>query len=148
MSDRIDPPAFSEWRPWPDARDGSLVYDHGQHWCANADAHPDNHDGYPDPDRHLPWHECRSNDIYIDGGGDDLADEPVGISACLAAPFRYGSPRPAPLSHPRLVLEVWPESRNEAGRRISLPAGEALRLARVLIHLADRLTFVDRPARE
>ena len=59
MSDRIDPSSWPSPRgPWPQVSDLSRLYDHGQPWCVNAAAHPDLNDGYPDPDRHLPWHEC------------------------------------------------------------------------------------------
>ena len=55
MTNRIDP---SEWPsrrgPWPEGSDPSRLYDHAQPWCANAAAHPDEHDGYPDPNAHLP----------------------------------------------------------------------------------------------
>ena len=81
MSDRIDPPADGPGRgPWRQVGDLSRLYDHGWPWCTNAAAHPDRHDGYPDPDGHRPWHECRGGEAFVDGACRDLDGDLVGLS--------------------------------------------------------------------
>jgi hypothetical protein len=147
MSDRIDPPTGDfEQGPWPQVSDLSRLYDHGQPWCVNAPAHPDRDGGYPDPERHLPWHECHSDAAFVDGVRRDLAGEPVGVSVYNAAPFRFGELRDdEPPAVPRVVLETW-TSDVAPSHRVSLTAGEALRLARILMRCADELTFVQRAA--
>jgi hypothetical protein len=112
----------------------------------NAAGHPDPDGGYPDSNRHLPWHECRGAEMFVDGVCRDLDGEPVGVSVYDAAPFRFGEPRDdASPSAPRVVLETW-TSDDEPSHRVSLTAGEALRLARILVCCADELTFVQRAA--
>jgi hypothetical protein len=94
MSARIDPPTSDiEQGPWPQVSDASRLYDHGQPWRMNAAAHPDNHDGYPDAERHVPWHECHGRELFIDGARRDLDGAPVGVTVYIAAPFRFGQPR-------------------------------------------------------
>ena len=143
MTDRSD----SASRPWPEVSDLSRLYDHGQPWCANAVAHPDRNDGYPDPQRHLPWHECRSREAYLDDACRAVHGDELGLCVYLAAPFRFGQPRTAaePFAA-RVVIETWQPDADEPSQRISVSAGSALRLARVLIHLVDELTFVTRAA--
>lgn len=143
MSDRIDPFISSAPPgPWPAVTDTSRLYDHGQPWCVNAAAHPDRNAGYPDRDRHMPWHECRTRETYLDSALLDLDGDPVGISAYAAAPFRFGQPRTAAsASAPRIVVESWPREADGPALRFSLDAAQALRLARNLVHLADQLTF-------
>ena len=139
MSDRIDSLGWPSPRgPWPDVTDLSRLYDHGQPWCVNADGHPDAEHGYPDPGRHLPWHECRSIELNVDGALRELDGEQLGMSAYIAAPFRFGQTRDALApSSPRIVLESWPVDADEPAQRISLTQGEALRLARTIVRLID-----------
>jgi hypothetical protein len=147
MSDRIDPPGdeFGQG-PWPQVDDPSMLFDHGWPWCVNAAGHPDPDDGYPDLKRHLPWHECHSHAEFLDGVRRDLDGEAVGVSVYNAAPFKFGQPRDdTPPPSPRVVLETWTED-DEPAQRVSLTAGEALRLARILERRADELTFVQRAA--
>ncbi len=81
MSDRIDPANDDlERRPWPQVSDLSRLFDRGRPWCVNAAAHPDENHDYPDPERHLPWHECRSAETFVDGVCRDLAGESVAVS--------------------------------------------------------------------
>src|SRR4051794_38860784 len=109
MSNRIHPPEWPSPRgPWPDVDGVDRLYEHGWPWCVNAAAHPDNHDGYPDAERHVPWHECRGRELFIDGARRDLDGVPVGISIYIAAPFRFGQPRDErPPDAARVVLEPW-----------------------------------------
>jgi hypothetical protein len=112
----------------------------------NAAAHPDREAGYPDPERHLPWHECHSQAAFLDGVRRNLDGEPAGMSVYNAAAFRFGMPRDNTSStEPRVVLETWTGG-DDAPQRVSLTAGEALRLARILVRCADALTFVQRAA--
>jgi hypothetical protein len=147
MTDRIDSSHWPSPRgPWPEVTDASRLYDHGRPWCVNADAHPDRTGGYPDPDRHVPWHECQTAETYIDGTRRNLDGEPVDVSVYAAAPFRFGELRgQGALSSAGIVIETWPTGTDEPAERVSLTPGEALRLARILIHLADQLTLT-RPA--
>ena len=142
MSDRIDSLGWPSPRgPWPEVTDLSRLYDHGQPWCVNAEAHPDAEDGYPDPSRHLPWHECRGIELNVDGVMRGLDGEELSMSVYVAAPFRFGKHRAALApSSPRLVLESWPADSDQPAHRISLSQGEALRLARMLVRLTDGLT--------
>jgi hypothetical protein len=147
MSDRIDPPDDGfEQGPWPRADDPGRLFDHGWPWCVNAAGHPDRDGGYPDPERHLPAHECHSRAAFVDGACLDLDGEPLGVSVYNAAPFRFGQRRDEvrPAS-PRVVLEAW-TSDDETVQRISVTPGEALRLARILVRWADELTFIQRAA--
>jgi hypothetical protein len=147
MSDRIDPPNDHLARgPWPPVSDLSRLHDHGWPWCTNAAGHPDRTGGYPDPQRHLPWHECHGPAAFLDGACRDLAGEPLGVRAYNAAPFRFGELREeVPPAQPRVVVETW-TSGDKSSVRVSLTAGEALRLARILVRCADDLTFVQRAA--
>jgi hypothetical protein len=147
MTDRIDPTAWPSTRgPWPEVTDPSRLYDHGRAWCTNAAGHPGD-DGYPDPDRHVPWHECRGPELSISEVRRDLDGEQVEMSAYVAAAFRYGQPRELPPQSPtRVVIETWERASDETTMRLSLSAGEALRLARVLTHLVDEITFARRAA--
>ena len=143
MSDRIDRPDDRPPRgPWPEATDASRVYDHGRGWCVNAGAHPDNNDGYPDPDRHLPWHECRSAEVFVESAIRAVDGDPIGICAYLAAPFRFGQPRNDLEAPPaRIVIESWALDADDASQRIGLSAGSALQLAQILSWLAEELTL-------
>jgi hypothetical protein len=143
MTDRNDPPS----RPWPEVTDLSRLYDHGQPWCANARAHPDLNGGYPDADRHLPWHECRSNEAFVDDARRNLDSDELGLTVYLASAFRFGELRDTTESHaPRVVIETWPSDADGPSQRVSMGAGSALRLARILVRFADELTFVERVA--
>jgi hypothetical protein len=148
MSDRIDPADWPSPRgPWPEVTHTSRLYDHGRAWCVNAHAHPDANGGYPNRGRHLPWHECRSAEMYLDGARRDLDGDLVGASVYAAACFRFGELRgPAASPAARVVLEVWRPDTDEVGRRISLSPADALHLARMLIRVADDLTFVRQQA--
>jgi hypothetical protein len=147
MSDRIDPPTGDfERGPWPQVSDFSQLFDHGWPWCMNAAAQPGPDGSYPDPERHRPWHECRSREVFVDDVRRDLDGEPLGVSVYNAAPFRFGQLRDdAPPAVPRVVLETWTGD-DEPAQRMSLTAGEALRLARILVRCADGLTFTQRAA--
>jgi hypothetical protein len=147
VSDRIDPPIHPDRRgPWPQVTDLARLYDHGQPWCVNAAGHPDPNGGYPDPARHLPWQECRGREVFVDGPRRELDGEPVEVSVYNAAAFRFGQPRDdTPPAPPRVVLEAWTAD-EPAAHRLSLTPGQALHLARILVHCADDLTFVQRPA--
>jgi hypothetical protein len=148
MKDRNDPPDRpAERGPWPEVTDLGKLYDHGQAWCANARAHPDDNGGYPDPDRHLPWHECRGMEAFVDDARRGLDGDQLGLSAYAAAPFRFGQPREAAQPREaRIVVETWRVNGDEASQRISINTGNALRLARILVRLVDELTFVRRTA--
>jgi hypothetical protein len=148
MTDRIDPADWPSPRgPWPEVKDASRLYDHGQPWCVNAHAHPDPNDGYPDPDRHLPWHECRSVEMYLDGARRGIDGDAVGASVYVAAAFRFGERREiVPAFAARVVLEMWQPDTDEVAQRVSLSPAEALHLARMLTRAADELTFVRREA--
>jgi hypothetical protein len=148
MSDRIDPPEGRAPRgPWPEVSDASRVYDHGRRWCINAGAHPDENEGYPDPQRHLPWDECRSVETYVDGAVASPAGDPIGVCAYLAAPFQFGQRRDnaAPLPA-RIVIESWAIDADHAAQRIGVTPASALHLARILTRLADELSFPSRAA--
>ncbi|HZC51168.1 MAG TPA: hypothetical protein VE441_01535 [Mycobacterium sp.] len=148
MSDRSDPSSWPCPRgPWPEVTDLSRLYDHGQPWCVNARAHPDRNHGYPDPNHHLPWHECRSDEIAIDDARRNIDGNQVGLTVYLAAAFRFGQPRDTtdPPST-RIVIETWRPDTDEPSQRVSLNPGSALRLARILARLVDELTFVTRAA--
>jgi hypothetical protein len=147
MSDRIHPPDWPSPRgPWPEVSSVDEIYDHGWPWCVNAAGHPDRDGGYPDPQRHVPWHECHSQAKFLDGACRDLDGKPVGVSVYTAAPFRFGQSRDdASPTAPRVVLETWTDD-DEASQRVSLTPGEAFRLARILLRCADELTFVHRAA--
>ena len=72
--------------------------------------------------------------------------EAARVSVYNAAPFQFGEPRDStPTAAPRVVLETWTND-EEASQRVSLTPGEAFRLARILVHCADELTFVHHPA--
>jgi hypothetical protein len=148
VTDRIDPPDRPGKRgPWPKVTDLSRLYDHGQPWCVNAAAHPDTNDGYPDPDRHLPWHECRSGEAFLDDVRRDIDGDELGLSVYVASAFQFGQPRDAVESRAaRLVIETWQSNAEEPSQRISVNAGDALRLARILVRLVDELTFINRAA--
>lgn len=145
MSDRIDPLSWPSPRgPWPAATDASRLYDHGQPWCVNAPAHPERNGGYPDRDRHLPWHECRTREADVAGVHRDLDGDAVSMSVYAAAPFRFGQLRTAAAaSSPRIVLETWQRALDQPARRLSLDIAQARHLARILVHLADEMTFVE-----
>jgi hypothetical protein len=94
MSDRIDPANEDlERGPWPQVDDLSRLFDQGWPWCVNAAAHPDENHDYPDAARHVPWHECRTREAFVEEVRRDLDGEPVVVSVYNAAPFRFGQPR-------------------------------------------------------
>jgi hypothetical protein len=65
----------------------------------------------------------------------------------VAAAFRFGQPREVAVPvATRVVIESWEGASDGTTTRISLSPGEALRLARVLTHLADEITFARRAA--
>lgn len=147
MTDRIDPSAWPSPRgPWPEVHDLSRLYDHGRHWCVNAAGHP-GENGYPDLERHLPWHECRGPEAWLAGARQDLDGAPLEVSVYVAAAFRFGQPRRLPLrAATRLVLDAWGPAGDDPTVRISLGLGEAVRLARILNHLVDQVSLPDRAA--
>jgi hypothetical protein len=142
MTDRIDPSHRPSTRgPWPEVTDLGRLYDHGRAWCTNSAGHP-GEDGYPDPDRHLPWHECRGPEASLTDVRRELDGEHVEMSVYVAAAYRFGQPRELPLDAPtRLVIDTCQHAGDEEPVRFSLSPGEALRLARILTRLVDDVTF-------
>jgi hypothetical protein len=138
MSDRTQPPNWPSSRgPWPEVTDASRLFDHGKPWCATAHGHPEPDDGYPDPDRHVPWNECRTPVSYFDGTRD-LSGTPVTLELYAAAAFQFGVPRNEALpAETRIVLEAYVDEPGQEPMRVSLPAGEVLRLARRITQLVD-----------
>ena len=141
MTDRIDPSAWPSPRgPWPEVNDASRLYDNGARWCVNAAGHP-GEDGYPDPERHLPWHECRGPEVWLEGARRDLDGEDLEVSVYLAAPYRFGQQRsPSEQAPTRLVIEAAGPGADSPAVRVSLALGEAVRLARILNHLVDQMS--------
>lgn len=118
----------------------------GRAWCTNTARHP-GEGGYPDPDRHVPWHECRGPERWISEARRDLDGADVELSVSVAAAFRFGQQREFPVQAPtRVVIETWESASGETVTRLSVSPGEALRLARVLTHLVDEITFARRAA--
>lgn len=134
--------------PWPDVTDSTRLFDHGAWWCVNRAGHPDPDDGYPNVDRHTPWHECHSITGSFAGVRADLTGPPLELELYAAAPFRFGCLRAAvtdPSTSPRVVLECYSDGGAEPHElRFSLPLGEALRLARRLEHLVDEVSYPHR----
>ena len=147
MSDRTDPPARPDpGAPRPPVTDIARIYAYGQPWCVHAEAHPDRHGGYPDPHHH-PAAECRELEHHLDHARERLEGAPVEVTAYLAAPFRFGQSRDnRPPGSARVVIEQQRADGADRVHRMSVTAAEALRLARILDHLADELLFVQRPA--
>jgi hypothetical protein len=140
MTDRIDPSTWPSPRgPWPEVDDLNRLYDHGRRWCVNAAGHP-GEIGYPDPDRHLPWHECRGPEAWLHDARRDLDGEHLEVSVYVAAAFRFGQQRHLPLQSPtRLVIDAWAPT--EGAVRVSLTLGETVRLARILNRLVDSVSL-------
>ena len=127
--------------PWPEVTDLSRLFDHGQRWCRNAAGHPGTND-YPDATEHLPWFECHGPEVWLHGACRDLDGEPAEISVYPAAPFRFGQPRALPVRvTPRLVLDARVPGPPRFGCRFSLDLGEGIRLARIIEHLVDGVSF-------
>lgn len=121
MTDRIDRENWPTPRgPWHEVLDLSRLYDHGRPWCANAAGHP-GEDGYPDPELHRPWHECRSPEAALDGALLGTDGVPADLTVYLAAPFRFGELRRS-AAHTRHALRSTPGSRLLATRRESASA--------------------------
>ena len=141
MTDRIDPSAWPSPRgPWPEVDDTSRLYDHGRRWCVNAAGHP-GEDGYPDPERHVPWHECRGPEVWLEYARRALDGEDLELSVYLAAPYRFGQQRNASGQAPvRLVIDAADPGAEEFAVRLSLRLGEAARLARILNRLVDQMS--------
>src|SRR4051812_19880386 len=118
MTDRIDPSVWPSRRgPWPEVREISQLYDHGYWWCVNAAGHP-GEDGYPDPERHVPWHECRAPKSSLDGARRDIDGASLEISVYVAAAFRFGQPRQLSLRAPvRVVIDAAGVSVDEPATR-------------------------------
>jgi hypothetical protein len=91
----------------------------------------------------MPWHECRGREAYIDDVRSEIDGDEIGLSAYVASSFRFGQPRDGAVAQPaRVVVETWRPAADEPSQRISLSPGDALRLARILVRLADDLIFV------
>ena len=144
MSDRTQPPNWPSPRgPWPELTDINQLFDHGKPWCATAHGHPEPDDGYPDPDRHVPWNECRSLVSYFDGARRDLSGPRMELEVYAAAAFQYGRLRSEALpQETRIVLDAYVDAPGEEPLRLSLPVGEALRLGRRLGQLVDLVTLL------
>ena len=79
---------------------------------ATAHGHPEPDDGYPDPDRHLPWNECRTLVSYFDGARRHVDGAPLELELYAAAVFRFGTLRTAALpGETRIILEAAPTRR-------------------------------------
>jgi hypothetical protein len=139
MSHRTQPPNWPSPRgPWPELTEINQLFDHGKPWCAAAHGHPEPGDGYPDPDRHVPWNECRTLVSSFDGARRDLNGAPLELEVYAAAAFQFGTPRSEALpSQTRIVLEAYVDEPGQEPIRVSLPAGEALRLARRITQFVD-----------
>jgi hypothetical protein len=139
MAHRTQPPNWPNLRgPWHEVTAASRLFDHGKPWCATAHGHPEPDDGYPDPDRHVPWNECRTLVSYFDGVRLDLHGMQVELELYAAAVFQFGALRSEALpTETRIVLEPYVDQPGHEPIRISLPVGEALRLARRITQLVD-----------
>ncbi len=139
MSDRTQPPNWPSPRgPWPEVTDTSRLFDHGKPWCSTAHSHPEPEDGYPDVNRHVPWNECRTLVSYFDGARHDLSGTPAGLELYAAAVFQFGTLRREALpGETRIVLETYVDEPGQEPVRVSLPVGEALRLARRIGQLVN-----------
>jgi hypothetical protein len=139
MSHRTQPPNWHSSRgPWPEFTDINRLFDHGKSWCATAHGHPGPEDGYPDPDVHVPWNECRTPISSFTGARRDLNGALLELELYAAAAFQFGSLRSKALpSDTRVVLEAYADEPGQEPIRVSLSAGEALRLARRMTQLVD-----------
>ncbi|MDT4934833.1 MAG: hypothetical protein QOK11_2725, partial [Pseudonocardiales bacterium] len=64
------------------------------------------------------------------------------VAVYAAAPFHFGQPRDAAQPRgARVVVETCRANTDEPSQRMSISPGDALRLARILVRLADELTF-------
>jgi len=69
----------------------------------------------------------------------------VGVTACLASPLRLGQRRDnRPDVSTQVVIDRWVTDGGDLARGSTVSDAEALRLAGVLIHLADELLFAQR----
>ncbi len=145
MDDRTQPthwPTPEDPPSRPVLADHDRFFDPGHPWCAAAAGHPQAEGGYPDPEAHSPFHECRTDRATFDTLAD-LDGQPLGLDVYAAAPFRFGQPRhPDPLTSPvpRVVVECYPYNEDTKSFRFSLTADGALGLARQLVLLAELLT--------
>ena len=142
MSHRTQPPNWPSSRgPWPEVAGIDRLFDHGKSWCATAQGHPEPDDGYPDSDRHVPWNECRTLISSFEGARRDLHGGPLELELYAAAAFQFGTPRGEALpDETRVILEAYGDEPGQEPFRVSLPAGEALRLARRIAQLVDLIS--------
>jgi hypothetical protein len=117
----------------------SQIFDTGEPWCINAAGHPQ--DDYPDPDIHVPAHECRTAGLVVDATSD-LVGPAKTLEAYVAIPFRFGQQRGADAKDAkRLVLE-FDDDQGGLPIRFSVAVGDGLRIARRIVRLVD---LVDQP---
>lgn len=143
MTDRSDPPEKPSTRgPWPEVTDVNQVFDTGAWWCVNADGHPEY--DYPDPEIHVPAHECRSVGLVLPARFDLSGRDRI-LDVYVARPYRFGAQRTRDdyFGDRRVLLDVL-DSQAEPETRLSLTLGDGLRLAR---HLARLIDVVDVPPR-
>jgi hypothetical protein len=105
-------------------------------------AHPDESDGYPAAQQHVPWDECQTVPYFLGGAARDLDGADLGLVVYGAIRFRFGETRTESVPPAaRLVVETWSESDGQPPASASLSPGEALRLARIVQHLVDTITL-------
>lgn len=150
MNDRTQPTSWStpeDLLSRPVLADQDRFFDPGRSWCAAAAGHAQCEGGYPDPEAHSPFHECRTDRATFDALLD-LDGQSLGLDIYAAAPFRFGQPRhPDPLSSPkpRVVIECYPWSDDTKAFRFSIAADGALSLGRQLLLLAKLLKPQNEP---
>jgi len=69
MNDRTQPtqwPAPEGSLSRPALADRDRFFDPGRSWCAAAAGHAQFEGGYPDPEAHSPFHECRTDRVRFD----------------------------------------------------------------------------------
>lgn len=140
QTDLADPSTDSPWPHWADGR----FYDQGFPWCVHADSHPGGMaDDYPDPGH--PADECVTGGGLFDGARDGVNGAPLALSVYGSHPFRFGADHFHPADETRVVIEYGGLRDDDPQTRISLPASEALNLARHLVHTVDVVNYRARP---
>lgn len=144
MDDRTQPtpwPTPEDMLSGPVLADRDRFFDPGRPWCAAAAGHAPVEGGYPDPEAHSPFHECRTDRTTFEAVLH-LEGQPVGLDVYAAAPFRFGQPRhPDPLTAPtpRVVIECYPWTDDTTAFRVSVATDVALSLGHQLLLLAELL---------
>lgn len=140
MTDRTDQPDPATARgPWPEVSDMTRLFDHGAPWCVNAAGHPDPEGGYPDPNLHVPPHECRTAALWLDDIRHELVGPPTGLAVYAARAFRFGEERmTTPSADTRIAFDRLDEP-DDGSPRFSVTLGDALRIAHHLIQLVESI---------